>query len=277
MHLEKISSHRLFNGWQQQFTHVSRCLGCTMRFAIYLPPLSESQPVPVLYWLSGLTCNDENFMHKAGAQRIAARFGMALVAPDTSPRGEHIPDDPAWDLGVGAGFYVNATQAPWCQHYQMYDYVVAELPELVEQQFPVSNRRCIAGHSMGGHGALVIALRNPDRYSSVSAFSPICHPVNAPWGQKAFSHYLGDDRQLWQAHDASELIKTTTAFIPILVDQGSDDPYLKAQLQPEALRKTAFAAQYPLTLRIREGYDHSYYFVATFIEDHVTFHRNYVL
>ncbi len=188
MSLENISNNKLFGGWHKQYTHDSQALNCKMRFAIYLPPQSQNKAVPVLYWLSGLTCTDENFMQKSGAQRIASELGIAIVAPDTSPRGDHVPDDPeyAYDFGYGAGFYVNATQQPWSQYYRMYDYVVSELPDLIEQHFPVNDRRSVAGHSMGGHGALVVALRNPDRYSSVSAFSPICNPVNSPWGQKAF-------------------------------------------------------------------------------------------
>ncbi|KEI71681.1 S-formylglutathione hydrolase [Endozoicomonas elysicola] len=279
MSLENISSNKLFGGWHKQYTHESKSLGCAMRFAIYLPPQSLEQPVPVLYWLSGLTCTDENFMQKAGAQRIASELGIAIIAPDTSPRGDNIPDDPeaAYDFGLGAGFYVNATQSPWSQHYRMYDYVVSELPDLIEEHFPVSKKRSISGHSMGGHGALTIALRNPDRYLSVSAFSPISNPMNTPWGQKAFMGYLGNDRELWKTYDASELIKTSTVYVPALVDQGSEDSFLPEQLQPEALRLSASGVGYPLTLRMQEGYDHSYYFIATFIEDHLKFHAEYIL
>lgn len=277
MALDSISSHKLFGGWQKQYTHESKSLGCTMRFAIYLPPRSQQHPVPVLYWLSGLTCTDENFMEKAGAQRIASGLGIALVATDTSPRGDNVPDDPesAYDFGLGAGFYVNATESPWNQHYRMYDYVVSELPDLIEQHFPVNNHRSIAGHSMGGHGALVIALRNPDRYTSVSAFSPICNPMNVPWGQKAFTGYLGNDRDLWKPYDTSELIKAAVKKVPALVDQGSKDPFLSEQLKSDVLTSSATEVGYPLTLRIQEGYDHSYYFVATFIEEHLRFHAKY--
>lgn len=274
MSLENISSNKLFGGWHKQYTHDSETLNCNMRFAIYLPPESQNKTVPVLYWLSGLTCTDENFMQKSGAQRVASELGIAIVAPDTSPRGDHIPDDPgaAYDFGLGAGFYVNATQQPWRQHYQMYDYVVSELPELIEHNFPVNDKRGIAGHSMGGHGALVIALRNPDRYSSVSAFSPICNPVNAPWGQKAFMGYLGNDREQWKNYDACELLKISLKAVPALVDQGSNDTFLHEQLHLDALKKAVADKGYPMTIRMQEGYDHSYYFITTFIEDHLRFH-----
>jgi S-formylglutathione hydrolase len=210
MNVENISSNKSYGGWNQQFSHFSKVLSCQMRFAIYLPPqATPDNKVPVLYWLSGLTCTDENFMHKAGAQRMAAELGIAIVAPDTSPRGEGVPDDPdaAYDFGLGAGFYVNATDARWSKHYQMYDYVVDELPNLVESSFPINDRRSVSGHSMGGHGALVVALRNPDRYTSASAFSPINNPMDCPWGQKAFSQYLGEDRDAWRQYDASKIMQ----------------------------------------------------------------------
>nr|MDT0252487.1 S-formylglutathione hydrolase [Endozoicomonas sp.] len=279
MSLENISTNKTFGGWHKQYTHTSKSLSCDMRFAIFLPPQSVEQPVPVVYWLSGLTCTDENFMQKAGAFRIAAELGVAIVAPDTSPRGEHVPDDPegAYDFGLGAGFYLNATQAPWNVNYRMYDYVVSELPELIEAHFPVSNKRSIAGHSMGGHGALTIAMKNPDSYSSVSAFSPICNPVNCPWGQKAFQGYLGNDRELWKDYDATELMKKSPVHIPALVDQGGDDNFLAGQLHPEALEAAANKAGYPLTLRLQDGYDHSYYFITTFIEEHLKFHASHLL
>ena len=248
-----------------------------MRFAIYLPPqASTGAKVPVLYWLSGLTCSDENFMQKAGAQRLAAELGIAIVAPDTSPRGEGVADDESYDLGQGAGFYVNATQAPWNRHYQMYDYVVKELPELIESMFPVSDKRAIAGHSMGGHGALTIALRNPERYQSVSAFSPINNPVNCPWGQKAFTAYLGKESSTWRNYDASLLMREATQQVPALVDQGEADNFLAEQLKPEVLEAAARENSYPLELRSHEGYDHSYYFIASFIEDHLRFHESYL-
>jgi S-formylglutathione hydrolase len=246
-----------------------------MRFAIYLPPqATPDNKVPVLYWLSGLTCTDENFMHKAGAQRMAAELGIAIVAPDTSPRGEGVPDDPdaAYDFGLGAGFYVNATDARWSKHYQMYDYVVDELPNLVESSFPINDRRSVSGHSMGGHGALVVALRNPDRYTSASAFSPINNPMDCPWGQKAFSQYLGEDRDAWRQYDASKIMQASAGSTPILVDQGEADDFLLDQLKPAALLKAAEVSGHPLELRMQQGYDHSYFFVASFIEDHLRFH-----
>ncbi len=273
MTIENVSSNKSFGGWNKQYNHYSESLNCTMRFAIYLPPnASNGDKVPVLYWLSGLTCTDENFIHKAGAQRLAAELGIAIVVPDTSPRGEGVADDDNYDLGQGAGFYVNATQEPWSSHYHMYDYVVDELPRLVESTFPVSDKRAISGHSMGGHGALVIALRNPERYASVSAFSPITNPMNCPWGQKAFNAYLGKDRESWREHDASELMRGATQFVPALVDQGEGDDFLVEQLKPELLAAAAEASAYPLELRLQEGYDHSYYFIASFIDDHLRFH-----
>ncbi|WP_461538166.1 S-formylglutathione hydrolase [Spongorhabdus nitratireducens] len=278
MNLENISSSKVFGGWHKQYTHRSEVLNCNMRFAIYLPPAANTEKVPVLYWLSGLTCTDENFMQKAGAQRVAAELGIAIVAPDTSPRGDDVADDPegAYDFGLGAGFYLNATEAPWNRHYRMYDYITQELPALVEANFPVSSIRSISGHSMGGHGALTIALKNPEAYKSVSAFSPICHPVDCPWGQKAFSSYLGNDKESWKQYDAVELIKTTAAKVPALVDQGSSDGFLEEQLKPEALKQVVKATGYPLELRMQEGYDHSYYFISSFIEDHLRFHAKHL-
>ncbi|MBB1363168.1 S-formylglutathione hydrolase [Shewanella sp. SR44-4] len=278
MTIESISSTKAFGGWHKQYSHQSSTLNCTMRFAIYLPPQAESQKVPVLYWLSGLTCTDENFMQKAGAQRIAAELGMAIVAPDTSPRGEGVADDTdgAYDFGLGAGFYLNATKPPFSQHYQMYDYVVNELPALIEAHFPVTEQRSISGHSMGGHGALTIGLKNPHRYNSLSAFSPICHPMDCPWGIKAFRGYLGDDQQQWQQYDSCELMANSQQFVPTLVDQGSNDNFLDEQLKPQALVQIAKDKGYPLELRMQPGYDHSYYFIATFIEDHLRFHAKHL-
>lgn len=278
MTIESISSTKAFGGWHKQYSHHSSTLNCAMRFAIYLPPQAESQAVPVLYWLSGLTCTDENFMQKAGAQRIAAELGMAIVAPDTSPRGEGVADDPdgAYDFGLGAGFYLNATKPPFSQHYRMYDYVVNELPALIEAHFPVTEQRSISGHSMGGHGALTIALKNPHRYNSLSAFSPICHPMDCPWGIKAFRGYLGDDQQQWQQYDSSELMAKSQQFVPALVDQGSKDNFLDEQLKPQILVQAAKNKGYPLELRMQPGYDHSYYFIATFIEDHLRFHAKHL-
>jgi S-formylglutathione hydrolase len=243
-----------------------------MRFAIYLPPQAADGPVPVLYWLSGLTCNEQNFITKAGAQRYAAEHGIALVCPDTSPRGDGVADAEGYDLGQGAGFYVNATQAPWAAHYRMHDYVVDELPALVEAHFPVTDARAISGHSMGGHGALVLALRNPGRYRSVSAFSPIVAPSRVPWGQKAFAAYLGEDRDAWDAYDATVLVASASERLPILVDQGDADEFLAGQLQPWRLQAAADATGHPLTLRMQPGYDHSYYFIASFIGEHIAHH-----
>ncbi len=276
MSFETIARQRCCGGWQLRCRHPSDTLDCDMTFAVYLPPQAE-QPdakLPVLYWLSGLTCTDENFTQKAGAQRLAAELGLVIVCPDTSPRGPQVPADPdgAWDFGLGAGFYVNATEAPWNHHYRMHDYVVHELPALVESGFPVSARRGISGHSMGGHGALVCALRNPGRYQSVSAFSPICHPSVVPWGEKALSRFLGADKAAWKNWDACELMASTAERLPLLVDQGADDSFLQTQLRPELLEAAARAAGHPLELRMRAGYDHSYYFVASFIDDHLRHH-----
>jgi S-formylglutathione hydrolase len=273
MTIENISTAKSFGGWHKQYSHKSSTLHCEMRFAIYLPPQAvNGEKVPVLYWLSGLTCTDENFMQKAGALRIAAELGIAIVAPDTSPRGIDVEDDEAYDLGQGAGFYVNATQAPWNSHYKMYDYVVNELPKLIEATFPVTAQRSIAGHSMGGHGALTIAMLNPERYSAMSAFSPICNPINCPWGQKAFTTYLGENKSTWLQHDASELMRKALQFVPAKVDQGGADSFLIEQLKPEKLETAAEVSNYPLDLQIHEGYDHSYYFIASFIESHLRFH-----
>lgn len=279
MSLENISSNRSFGGWHKQYTHTSRTVHCNMRFAIFLPPqASESNRVPVLYWLSGLTCSDENFMQKAGAHRVAAELGIAIVAPDTSPRGDNIPDDPegAYDFGIGAGFYLNATEAPWNRFYHMYDYVVKELPAVIEAHFPVSGVKAISGHSMGGHGALTIALKNSDDYRSVSAFSPIVNPAAVPWGEKAFTNYLGEDRQTWLEYDSCALIKKAEKHLPMLIDQGDGDQFLHEQLQPGNLLQAAEEAGYPLELRMQEGYDHSYYFISSFIEDHLRFHGEHL-
>ena len=275
MTLEIVSSNKSFGGWHKRYRHRSTSLNCDMVFAVYLPPQAEQgAKLPVLYWLSGLTCTDENFMQKAGAQRLAAELGLIIVAPDTSPRGAEVPGDPdnAWDFGLGAGFYLNATQEPYARHYRMYDYVVHELPALIEANFPVSGKRGISGHSMGGHGALVCALRNPGRYQSLSAFAPISNPMACPWGEKAFSRYLGDDRARWREWDASVLLAEASERLAILVDQGDRDDFLATQLKPEALQAAAKAAGHPLTLRLQPGYDHSYYFIASFIGDHLKHH-----
>ena len=266
---------KIFGGWQKTAIHPSESCNCQMRFSIFLPPQAEKEKVPVLYWLSGLTCTDENFVTKAGAQRYAAEEGIAIVTPDTSPRGEDVPDDPegAWDFGLGAGFYVNATESPWSTHYHMYDYVTKELPELVGKNFPVDTKRqSISGHSMGGHGAIVIALKNPGMYKSVSAFAPIVAPSQCPWGEKAFSHYLGNDRSTWLEYDSCALITTAEERLPILVDQGDADGFLKEQLMPEKLKEACHKFAHPLNLRYEKGYDHSYYFIASFIGDHIVYH-----
>ena len=270
--MERIEHRACFGGWQDAYRHRSGALGCDMTLGVYLPPQAASGPCPVLYWLSGLTCTEQNFITKAGAQRYAAEHGIILVAPDTSPRGEHVPDAEGYDLGKGAGFYLDAPREPWARHYRMHDYVARELPALVEATFPASDARAISGHSMGGHGALVIALRNPGRYRSVSAFSPIVAPSRVPWGEKAFSAYLGEDREGWKAWDASELVKQAQEKLPLLVDQGGEDEFLDTQLRPQLLQAAAVAAGHPLQLRIRPGYDHSYYFIASFIGEHVAYH-----
>jgi S-formylglutathione hydrolase len=226
----------------------------------------------VLYWLSGLTCSEQNFITKAGAQRYAAEHGIILVAPDSSPRGDDVADDDAYDLGQGAGFYVNATREPWAKHYSMYDYIVEELPAWVEADPAASDARAISGHSMGGHGALVIALRNPGRYRSVSAFSPIVAPSRVPWGEKAFTAYLGEDREAWKQWDATELVQSAREKLPLLVDQGDADEFLAGQLKPELLRAACEAAGHPLELRMQPGYDHSYYFISSFIGEHIAHH-----
>ncbi|MGH1376820.1 MAG: S-formylglutathione hydrolase [Alphaproteobacteria bacterium] len=280
MSVELLSENKAFGGWHKRYKHSSSALSCDMTFAIYLPPqATEVQKVPCMYWLSGLTCTDENFMQKAGAFRIAAELGIAIIAPDTSPRGDNVPDDPdeGYDLGLGAGFYLNATQSPWDTHYHMYDYITDELPALIETNFPINQKRGISGHSMGGHGALVLSLRNPDLYISASAFSPISNPVNCPWGEKAFSNYLGDDQKQWGQYDASSLMAVASKHVPTLVDQGLDDQFLEEQLKPTTLVKSAVKNNYPLELRTHEGYDHSYHFIASFIEDHLSHHARYLI
>ena len=276
---ELIDSHLCFGGEQRRYRHRADSLACDMVFSVFLPPQAASRPVPVLYYLSGLTCTDENFVAKAGAQQFAAEHGIAIVAPDTSPRGDGVPDDPegSWDFGLGAGFYVNATQAPWNDHYRMYDYIVEELPKVVGDLLPIdADRSSITGHSMGGHGALTIGLRNPSQFQSISAFSPICSPSECPWGHKALGNYLGADTSDWLEHDASHLIGQANTHLPILVDQGGADGFLVEQLKPELLLQAATRAEYPITLRVQAGYDHSYFFVASFIAQHLAFHAKHL-
>ena len=271
--MNRIEHHASFGGRQEVWQHASRSTGTDMKLGVYLPPAAlAGEKCPVLYWLSGLTCTEQNFITKAGAQQFAAQHGLIVVAPDTSPRGEGVANDDAYDLGQGAGFYVNATEEPWAPHFRMEDYVVDELPALIEQHFPASAARGIFGHSMGGHGALTLALRHPGKYRSVSAFSPIVAPSQVPWGQKALKAYLGDDLAAWQAHDAVALIASVTERLPLLVDQGDADEFLAEHLKPELLQAACDKAGHPLTLRMQPGYDHSYYFIATFMGDHVAHH-----
>jgi len=275
--LETISQHACFGGTQGFYRHASTEIGLPMRFSVYQPPQAQQRPVPVLFYLAGLTCTEETFMIKAGAQRLAAQHGLMLVAPDTSPRGSGIAGEAdSWDFGTGAGFYVDATEAPWSAHFRMYSYVVHELRELILAQFPAhADRIGIFGHSMGGHGALTIALKNPEIYRSVSAFAPIAAPMQCPWGEKAFSGYLGTDRERWRQYDASELMKTLRTPFPqgILIDQGLDDQFLAQQLLPEQLEAACRTANQPLDLRRHAGYDHGYYFISTFMQDHLEFHQ----
>lgn len=277
--MERIGENKCSEGMQQRFRHRSAVLGCDMQFSVFVPPQAlNGQAVPVVYWLSGLTCTDENFSTKAGAQQYAAELGLLLIMPDTSPRGEGVADDPegAYDLGLGAGFYVNATQAPWDRHYRMYDYITKELPDLVESEFSVTDRRAISGHSMGGHGALTIALREPDRYASVSAFSPIVNPAGVPWGEKAFGAYLGEDRDAWLRHDACWLVGDRKPGLPILIDQGTADDFLAGQLVTERFVEACKQAGVQATVHFRDGYDHSYYFISSFIGDHLRFHATHL-
>lgn len=272
--LKTIAEHRCFDGIQGYYTHASAEIGLDMRFAVYQPPQARTGPVPVVYYLAGLTCTEETFAIKAGAQRIAAELGLMLVAPDTSPRGADIPGETdAWDFGVGAGFYVDATADPWSKHYRMYSYVTRELPAVIAAAFPADARRQgIFGHSMGGHGALVCALRNPGVYRSVSAFAPISAPMQCPWGIKAFGGYLGADRSTWRQYDASELVRAQPFGGLILVDQGLADKFLAEQLKPELFEAACRDSGQSLKLRRHGGYDHGYFFIATFMEDHLRHH-----
>lgn len=270
---EEMARNLCFGGEQLTLSHQSRTTGTPMRLSVFVPPAAKDGPVPVIYYLSGLTCTEENFTVKAGAQRMAAELGLLVVAPDTSPRGEGVPDDEDYDLGQGAGFYVDATQEPWSGNFRMYSYVAEELPELIAGAFPVAaGKSGIFGHSMGGHGALTVAMRNPDRFRSVSAFAPIVAPSAVPWGRKAFSAYLGADEALWREHDATHLVRERGFPTKILIDQGTEDPFLEEQLQTsrfiEALKQNGQSAK----VRMQPGYDHSYYFIATFMDDHLRHH-----
>jgi S-formylglutathione hydrolase len=276
--MELQSQVRMFSGMQNVYRHESSALHCPMNFGVYLPD-SLAATAPALFWLSGLTCTEENFITKAGAQRVASELGIILIAPDTSPRGEGIPDDPegAYDFGLGAGFYVNATRAPWQAHYQMRDYIEQELYQAILSGFPVNPRKIgIFGHSMGGHGALTLALRSPDKFRSVSAFSPICSPANCPWGEKALSGYIGEDKSRWREYDACALIEDGARVTSILVDQGTNDNFLEEQLKPDLLESACSTAGIDLTLRMQPGFDHSYYFIASFMEDHLRWHSDHL-
>ena len=274
--IETISEHGCFGGVQGFYRHQSITIGLPMKFSVYQPPAAKLGPVPVLFYLAGLTCTEETFMIKAGAQRFAAEHGLMLVSPDTSPRDTGIDGvDRDWDFGTGAGFYVDATEAPWAQHFRMYSYIVSELREIITKNFAArADRIGVFGHSMGGHGALVLALRNPEIYKSVSAFAPIAAPSKCPWGEKAFSGYLGEDRLRWKDYDASRLMRQSSSPFPagILIDQGLSDKFLNSQLMPQEFESACKLAAQPLTLRRHAGYDHGYYFIATFIEDHIRFH-----
>lgn len=275
MSLEVVSQSRCFNGTQFVYRHASAETGTPMRLAAFVPPQGEHGKAPVVWFLSGLTCTEENFTVKAGAQRVAAELGLILIAPDTSPRGEGVPDDPegAYDFGLGAGFYVDATEAPWSRNYRMRSYIERELPALVAEHLPADmSRQGITGHSMGGHGAITIGLRNPGRFAAVSAFAPIASPLNCPWGEKALTGYLGPDRAAWRDYDSCALVEDGARLPDLLVDQGTADGFLGNQLKPQLLEEACARAGIPLTLRRQEGYDHSYFFIATFIEDHLRWH-----
>ena len=270
--METISENACFGGLQGVYRHASKATGTDMTFGLFLPVEAQDGPVPVLWYLSGLTCTHENAMVKAGAQAWAAEQGIAVLFPDTSPRGADVPDEDAYDLGQGAGFYVNATQSPWAQHFKMWDYIAEDLPALVFDRFALDpQRQSITGHSMGGHGALTLAMGLPGRFRSVSAFAPICHPSNGDWGRKQLGAYLGPDSAEWAKHDATLMMRNVGLDIPLLVDTGASDQFIDL-LQPEALAQAVMARRLPATLRLQKGYDHSYFFVSTFMEDHISFH-----
>ncbi|MCP4073729.1 MAG: S-formylglutathione hydrolase [Hyphomicrobiales bacterium] len=269
--MEIVSRNKCYGGMQTVYKHASDACGVEMTFGMYLPPQAQTKSVPVLWYLSGLTCNHENAMTKSGMQQHAAKYGMALVFPDTSPRGDDVADDEAYDLGNGAGFYVNATQEPWKPHFQMYDYIVKELRMKLQESQPVTDRHGITGHSMGGHGALTIALRNPKLFNSVSAFAPITNPTQSNWGRKQFSAYLGDDEATWAEYDATILLGELGWHGDILIDQGSSDQFIDL-LRPQSLTKIIYEHRQPAILRMQDGYDHSYFFVSTFAGDHIRWH-----
>ncbi len=276
--MREVSAAKCFGGTQAVYAHASASTGAEMKFSVFTPPedIYGGGPFPTLYWLSGLTCTEENFIIKSGFQRYAAELGLMVVGPDTSPRGEGVPDDPegAYDFGLAAGFYCNATEEPWAQHYQMYDYVTKELPALVSREFPTDEARVgVFGHSMGGHGALTVHLKNPDQFKTCSAFAPIVAPSQVPWGRKAFTHYLGSDESRWADYDAAQLVANRPSGAEILIDQGTADAFLEEQLKPELFAAAAQAAGQKATVRMQDGYDHSFYFIATFIEDHLRWHK----
>jgi S-formylglutathione hydrolase len=275
MSIETLSLHCCFGGWQGFYSHVSSEIGRPMKFSVFVPPQAEREKRPVVTYLAGLTCTEETFIIKAGAQRLAAELGLILVAPDTSPRGTDIPgQSDSWDFGIGAGFYVDATRAPWATHWRMQSYISKELPALIAAHFPVDpTRQGIFGHSMGGHGALVTALRNPEAYRSLSAFAPIAAPSQCPWGIKAFNGYLGADPATWASYDATELVKRRAFHSEILIDQGLDDKFLAEQLHPHLFEAAAKSSGQKLTLRRHPGYDHGYFFIQTFIDDHLRHHH----
>ncbi|WP_150539067.1 S-formylglutathione hydrolase [Actinobacillus vicugnae] len=270
--MQQVEQTLCFGGEQQVWQHQSESLNCTMKFAIFLPKEAKTQKLPVLYWLSGLTCTEQNFITKSGFQRYAAELGIIVVAPDTSPRGEDVANDEAYDLGQGAGFYLNATEQPWASHYRMYDYIVHELPKVIDEHFNTNGKQAISGHSMGGHGALTIALKNPERYTSVSAFSPIVAPSQVPWGEKALTAYLGENRQSWADYDSVELIKQGKKVPHILVSQGLADNFYERELKTPLLEQACQQAGQNADIRYCEGYDHSYYFIASFIGEHLAYH-----
>ena len=271
-----VEQHQCFGGMQNKYTHYSEVLKCNMTFSLFLPSNKEMKEIPLIWWLSGLTCTDDNFSQKSGFQRVAEKYQVAVIVPDTSPRGEHIPNDPAYDLGQGAGFYVNATQQPWSEHYHMYTYIVDELKEIASTLVPhFSGKESIMGHSMGGHGALIIGMKNSPRFKAVSAFSPILCPSQVPWGIKAFTTYLGENRASWKEWDASELVKETST-IPILIMQGTQDDFYPNQLDETLFLDNAQQNLSTLQYKKMEGYDHSYFFIASFLEDHFAFHMKYL-